>query len=195
VIFSDSDLYRLGTTLANLYVNRKTMQNIQNISQAYSQAPWRKQVQWIGAFLLVLVFVCLIAALYLNVTARAATIGRAIQDMQVGQIETANNIPDQKDQRSIEELKQHNADLQAQLAYLLSEDTMQARAKNLGFEFVEPGTALYIEVPGYVPPQTATMSPPPGPTVSGQETQAVIVRSSLLDWVEGQFRLAEKMLK
>ena len=39
------------------------MQNVQNITQAYSQAPWRKQVQWIGSFLLVLVFVWLIAAL------------------------------------------------------------------------------------------------------------------------------------
>jgi hypothetical protein len=171
------------------------MQNVQNITQAYSQAPWRKQVQWIGSFLLVLVFVCLIAASYLNVTARAATVGREIQDMQVGQIETASTKPDQKDIHSIEDLKRHGADLQAQLAYLLSEDTMQKRAEELGFEPNEPGNALFLEVPGYIPPQTATMAPPPGPTVSSQETQVTIVRSSLLDWVEEQFRLAEKMLK
>jgi len=171
------------------------MQNVQKITQAYSQAPWRKQVQWIGSFLLVLVFVCLIAALYLNVTARAATVGREIQDMQVGQIQTASTKPDQKDLLSIEELKRHSADLQAQLAYLLSEDTMLKRAEDLGFEPGEPGIALYIEVPGYIPPQTATMAPPPGPTVSSQEAEVTIVRSSLLDWVEEQFRLAEKMLK
>jgi hypothetical protein len=171
------------------------MQNVQNITQAYSQAPWRKQVQWIGSFLLVLVFVCLVAALYLNVTARAATVGREIQDMQVGQIETASTKPDQKVLHSVEELKRRSADLQAQLAYLLSEDTMQARAEDLGYELTEPGTALYLEVPGYTPPQTAMMAPPPGPTVSSQETQVTIVRSSLLDWVEEQFRLAEKMLK
>jgi hypothetical protein len=171
------------------------MQNVQNITQAYSQAPWRKQVQWIGAFLLVLVFIWLIAALYLDVTARAATIGREIQDMQVGLVETANTTPDQGNLRSIEDLKRRNADLQAQLAYLLAEDTMQARAEDLGYELIEPGTSLYVEVPGYVPPQTATMAPPPGPTVSSQETQVTIVRSSLLDWVKEQFRLAEKMLK
>jgi hypothetical protein len=171
------------------------MQNVQNLTQAYSQAPWRKQVQWIGSFLLVLVFVCLIAALYLNVTARAATIGREIQAMQVGQIETASSKPDQKDLRSIEELKRRGADLQTQLAYLLSEDTMQERADALGFELSEPGSALYLEVPGYTPPQTARMAPPPGPTVASLETQVTIVRSSLLDWVEEQFRLAEKMLK
>ncbi len=171
------------------------MHNVQKISQAYSQAPWRKQVQWIGTFLLVLVFVWLIAGLYLDVTARAATIGREIQEMQIGQIETANVTPDLLKLRSIEELRQRNADLQAQLAFLLSEDTMKERAKGLGFEPVEPGTTIYVEVPGYTPPQYATLAPPPGPTVSSQETETVIVRSWLLDWVKEQFRLAEKMLK
>lgn len=170
------------------------MQNVKNITQAYSQAPWRKQVQWIGAFLLVPVFLWLIAALYLDVTARAATIGREIQDLQVGQVELVNVLPDQEN-LSIEELKRRNADLQTQLAYLLSEKTMQKRAEALGYQQIEPGTAIYIEVPGYTPPQTATMAPPPGPTVPIQETQALIVKSSLLDWIEEQFRLAEKMLK
>jgi hypothetical protein len=171
------------------------MQNVQKITQAYSQAPWRKQVQWIGAFLLVLVFVWLIAALYLDVTARAATVGREIQEMQIGQIETANTQPDKENLLSVEDLKRRNADLQAELAYLLSEDTMQERASGLGFQLVDPGTALYVEVPGYIPPQTATLAPPPGPTIPSQDTQAIIVRSSLLDWVGEQFRLAEKMLK
>ncbi len=171
------------------------MHNVQKITQAYSQAPWRKQLQWIIAFLLVLVFVWLIAGLYLDVTARAATIGREIQAMQVGNIETANSAPDPDNLVSIEELRQRNADLQAQLAYLLSEDTMKERAKGLGFESVEPGTALYVDAPGYVPPQSATLAPPPGPTVSSQDAQPVIVKSWLLDWVEEQFRLAEKMLK
>ncbi len=172
------------------------MQNVrQTFTQAYSQAPWRKQVQWIGAFLLVLVFVWLIAALYLDVTARAATIGREIQEMQVGRIETVNTQPDQTNLRSIDELKRRNADLQAHLAYLLSEDTLKKRAESLGFELIEPGNALYIEVPGYIPPQTATLAPPPGPTVSSVQTQVTIVKSSLLNWVEDQFRRAEKMLK
>src|SRR4030042_4797331 len=106
------------------------MQNVKNITQAYSQAPWRKQVQWIGAFLLVPVFLWLIAALYLDVTARAATIGREIQNLQVGQVELVNVLPDQEN-LSIEELKRRNADLQTQLAYLLSEKTMQKRADAL----------------------------------------------------------------
>jgi hypothetical protein len=171
------------------------MQNVQKISQAYSQTPWRKQVQRIVSLLLVVVLVWLVAALYLVVTARAATIGREIQALQVGQIESASSEPDPDDMGSIEELKRRTANLQSQLAFLLSEKTMRERAKALGFELLEPGTALYIQVPGYVPPQPATMAPPPGPTVSSQETEVTIVRSSLLEWVEEQFRQAEKMLK
>jgi cell division protein FtsB len=171
------------------------MQNVQKITQAYSQAPWRKQVQWIGAFLLVLGFVWLVAALYLDVTARAATIGREIQEMQVGQVETVNIQSSQAKRLSIEELKRRNADLQSQLAYLLSEDTLEKRAESLGYEVVEPGSSLFIEVPGYIPPQTATLAPPPGPTVSGVVAPVTVVQSSLLNWVEDQFRLAEKMLK
>jgi hypothetical protein len=171
------------------------MQNVQNITQAYSQAPWRKQVQWIVTLLLVVVSAWLIAALYLVVTARAATIGREIQELQVGQIESASIEPDPDDMVSVEELKRRTANLQSQLAFLLSENTMQERAKALGFEIIEPGTALYIQVPGYVPPQTATLAPPPGPTVSSQETEVTIVRSSLIDWVKEQFRLAEEIMK
>ena len=65
----------------------------------------------------------------------------------------------------------------------------------LGYEAIETGTLEYIEVPGYIPPQTVTLAPPPGPTVPGTETQVTIIKSSLLNWVEDQFRLAEKMLK
>ena len=171
------------------------MQNARKITQAYSQAPWRKQVQRIGAFLLILVIIALIATLYLNVTARAATIGREIQEMQVGQVETVNTQQDPAKLHSIEDLKRRNADLQSQLADLLSESSLEKRAESLGFEPVDPGTAIYIEVPGYIPPQTAKLAPPPGPTISGEEAQVTVVKSSLLNWVVDQFRLAEKMLK
>jgi hypothetical protein len=171
------------------------MQHVQNITQAYSQAPWRKQVQWIGTFLLALVFAWLIAALYLDVTARAATIGREIQEMQIGQLETVSSNPEANPQLSIEELKRHNADLQSQLAYLLSEEVMERRASELGFEPLEPGNALYIEVPGYVPRQTAVLALPPGPTIPSIEAPAPIIKSSLADWLKDQIRQAEKLLK
>ena len=58
------------------------MENFRNLTQAYSQAPWRKQLKFIGLFLLLVVFVALIAGIYLDVTARAATIGREILIMK-----------------------------------------------------------------------------------------------------------------
>jgi len=49
--------------------------------QAYKQAPWRVQLQWIGLFLLGLVLVAGITGLYLNISAQAATAGRKIQSL------------------------------------------------------------------------------------------------------------------
>jgi len=49
------------------------------IIHAYKQAPWRVQRQWVGAFLLIVIGGAMIAALYLDVTARAAVAGREIQ--------------------------------------------------------------------------------------------------------------------
>ena len=59
------------------------MDNIQQFTQAYTQAPWRKQLHMIGTILLALVSAAIVAGIYLNVTARAAAEGREIQDMQV----------------------------------------------------------------------------------------------------------------
>ena len=47
--------------------------------QAYKQAPWRIQIQWIGLFLLGLVLVASIIGLYLSISAQAAASGRSIQ--------------------------------------------------------------------------------------------------------------------
>ncbi|HOT53519.1 MAG TPA: hypothetical protein PLH68_05845, partial [Anaerolineaceae bacterium] len=53
-----------------------------NIFQAYKQAPWRLQLQWIGLFLLVLVGVAAIAGVYLSLSGKAAVTGRRIQNLE-----------------------------------------------------------------------------------------------------------------
>src|SRR5512132_2599268 len=107
------------------------------IIHAYRQAPWRVQRQWIGAFLLGVVAVAMIAALYLDVTARAAVAGREIQEMRI-QITT---------------IQRENADLETQLADLTSTAVMQKRAEVLGYRPVQPGELDYVPVPGFVPPE------------------------------------------
>lgn len=104
---------------------------------AYKQAPWRVQRQYVGAFLLAVVGLSMIAALYLQVTARAAAAGREIQDMRV-QITTVQRV---------------NADLETRLADLTSSAEMQRRALELGYRPVKPGELDYVAVPGYVAPE------------------------------------------
>ena len=105
------------------------------IIHAYRQAPWRVQRQWIGAFLLVVIGVAMIAALYLDVTARAAVAGREIQEMRI-QITT---------------IQRENADLETQLADLTATAVMEKRATALGYRPVQPGEcAAGIDEPAHL---------------------------------------------
>ena len=58
------------------------MMNATHLTHAYRQAPWRIQRQWAGAFLLGVLALAMISALYLDVTSQAAIIGREIQTLQ-----------------------------------------------------------------------------------------------------------------
>ena len=146
------------------------MDRVQNLTQAYSQAPWRKQLQIIGLFLLFLVFVALIAGIYLNVTARAATIGRDIQSMQ----------SDMADQEQV------NADLQSQLALITSSAQMEKRAKAIGFETVEIDQSEYVMVPGYVNRRAIILAPAPSPIISSAPVIPPEYTESLFDWLHRQ---------
>ena len=141
------------------------------IIHAYRQAPWRVQRQWIGAFLLVVIGAAMVAALYLDVTARTAVTGREIQELRV-QITT---------------VQRENADLETQLADLTSSVAMQRRALELGYRPIQPGELDYVSVPGFVPPEpdillAATDSAPPTRELPAEYTQ------SLLEWFEDRIK-------
>jgi hypothetical protein len=119
------------------------MERIESLTHAYSQAPWRKQMQYLVPFLLVLVFAALLAGLYLRVNAEASTVGSEIQEMQF----------------DIALLQRENAGLQAYLGELLSANQMQRRARELGFEPIQMDQAIYILAPGYVERQPAVLAP------------------------------------
>lgn len=141
------------------------MINVTHLTHAYRQAPWRVQRQWTGAFLLGVLALAMISAMYLDVTAQAAIIGREIQTLQS---ETT-------------ELQHKNADLQTRIATLLSTDTMESRAYALGFRPAEAGEIHYLVVPGYVRPAGVRMA------VSNPQVSASLVPSeytqSLLEWI------------
>ena len=111
------------------------------IIHAHKQAPWRIQRQWIGAFLLTLIGAAMIAALYLDVTARAAVAGREIQELRF----------------EIATIQRANADLETQLGNLTSTAEMQRRALELGYRPVKPGELDYMPVPGFVVPEPAIL--------------------------------------
>jgi cell division protein FtsL len=143
------------------------MQNFNRLIHAYKQAPWRTQRQRIGVFLLVVLLFSMVAALYLNITASAAIIGRQIQE-----IETI-----------IAENKRTNANLESEIAAHLAKENVEERALSLGYETVAPENIEYLVVPGYKEPEPfqLAMAPAPkhhAPTVPPEYTQ------SLLDWLD-----------
>ena len=140
---------------------------VNHFVHAYRMAPWRVQRQWIGAFLLSVVALAMVAGLYLDVTARAAIAGREIQNLAA---ETSA-------------VQQDSADLQTQLASLTSASVMEQRAEDLGYRAMEPDEMEYLVVPGYAPsqPDILAIVPQPGlraPTIPPDYTQ------SLLDWLD-----------
>src|SRR4030067_1656418 len=107
------------------------MENIHQLTQAYSQAPWRRQMYMIGVILLILVCAAIVAGIYLNVTARAAAVGRQIQEMQV-RVYGYHYLTSDPGEVTvpIEELEQRIANLTSQLAILTSYKVMQERGKD-----------------------------------------------------------------
>jgi hypothetical protein len=151
------------------------MDRVLKITQAYSLTPWRKQLQVIGLFLMVLVVFAIIAGVYLNVNARAATIGRQIQNYHI----------------AIENLEFRIADQQSQLAFLTSASEMEKRAQALGFRHATSEEITYMLVEGYTGRTPAVMAsesvayiPASPAVVSPAFTQ------SLLDWVAQELSLA-----
>ena len=139
---------------------------LEQFFHAHTLAPWRAQRQWIGVVLLAVIGLGMTAALYLDVTSEAAIIGRHIQRLRINIVET--------------ELV--NADLQSQLAESTSTESMEQRARALGFEPVDQGDLQYLPVPGYVAPEpvilvnAGAMRPAPA-------SMAPEYSESLFDWL------------
>ncbi len=165
------------------------MKRANPLTHAYSKAPWRKQTYLIGVILLFLVCAAIIAGIYLNVTARAAAIGREIQEMQVRVYgyhyltgdAGENYVP-------IEELEQNIASLNSQLAYLTSYSVLKERVGKLDLKYIDSFSVDYVEVPGYVERPTSSLAPPPQAVVVNAAGIAPEFKESLLDWVVGQVR-------
>jgi hypothetical protein len=142
------------------------------IIHAYRQAPWRVQRQWVGVFLLFVIGAAMVAALYLDVTARAAIAGREIQETRF----------------EITTIQRSNADLETQLAKLTSTEEMEHRATTLGFRPIQPGELDYVAVPGFAPPEPKILKEAPDVTGPDQ-TLPPEYSQSLIEWFDQQMQV------
>jgi hypothetical protein len=138
---------------------------------AYKQAPWRIQRQWIGTFMLGVLGLAMVAALYLDVTSQAAISGRTIQDLTGEMIAVQHS----------------NADLETRLAEFTSMSSMEARAQALGFKSVDSSQMDYLVVPGYKAPLPDIMTRasalrPSASSIPPEYTE------SLIDWFDQRLR-------
>ena len=142
------------------------------IIHAYKQAPWRVQRQYVGAFLLAVIGVSMIAALYLQVTARSAAAGREIQEIRF----------------KITAVQRTNADLETQLAKLTSTAEMERRAVKMGYRPVKPGELDYVAVPGFVAPEPAILLAAEDITEYTQPLPSEYTQS-LIEWFDERVKI------
>ena len=152
------------------------MDQVLKITQAYSQIPWRKQIQSVVVFLVLLVLCLVIAMIYVNVNAEAVVVGREIHDMQL----------------SIEELERSITDKESQIAYITSAVEMERRALEMNFQPVDPGVASYIVIPGYAGRLEAVLAPPSMPAASQTRILSPEYTLSLVDWLKQELYLPTK---
>ncbi len=143
------------------------MNRVHSLTQAYSQAPWRKQLQWIGLFLLLLIIVALVAGIYLSISAQASSIGREIQAMYT----------------DIDRIEREIEDKKTRFAFLTSNDEMARRAEEMGFVPINKGEVLYIVVSSYRRPDQAILGLPPSSSMPDVKTLPPAYTQSLFEWL------------
>lgn len=145
------------------------MKRERKITQAYEKTPWRKQFQVIGLYLAVIIFLAIVASVYLNVTARATTYGRKIQEVRI-------------DTRIVEKDIQ---DLSSNLAKATSIDELLKRGEKLGYKLIDPNAATFLIIPGYLGDQYFKLAPEPQQLEGVNQPQLPYEYTvSLVDWIK-----------
>ena len=143
-----------------------------DLLQAYKQAPWRTQIQRVGAFLLVVIAIAAVSGLYLFISGRSAATGRRIQNLE----------------SEAAALHRQNNDLETLLGKIQSEQALSERAKALNMRPLTPQEVLYLEVPGYIPAGGSNLAPPP--MIVEERTPVLMPEftSTFLDWIASKLQ-------
>lgn len=137
------------------------------LAQAFKQAPWRGRVQVAGGFLVALIVIILVASIYLSISGQAATAGLEAYRLDLKRLDLERQI----------------ANANARIAIVTAASNMEARARELGFERIDPGDAVYLTIPGYAGKQTKVVSSAPVPPNTDQFLVKSVYRESLWDWL------------
>ena len=154
------------------------IQNVNHLVHAYKIAPWRVNRQWFGTAFLMVLSLAMVAAIYLDVTSKAAIAGREIQDLNA----------------SIAVSRQVSGDLQTQLASLTSSNVMKQRALELGFRPMKNGEAEYLVVAGYAALEPDILSSASHPQLSALSIPREY-NESLLDWMDEKISASPRGLR
>lgn len=154
-------------------VREDTMEGQERLTSTYHPAPWRKQWQVIGLIGAILVFVALVILIYMTVTARTASVGREIQNMQ----------------RLIEAADRQIEDLRAELGRLYSVQEMEKRAFALGYQYYNVDQAVYLHVPGYYVEEETVFAPLEREEVVPAQNLPPEYTESVLDWLKRKLAL------
>ena len=151
-------------------MNNYLMQPINRLTQAYRQAPWRKQTQEIGVYLTSLVMLLLVASIFVNINGRTAVVGRKIQQYHY----------------TISRLEREIADIQSQLAMLESDTIMRQRAAELGFRPVTPSEITHIVASNYPGRDPVTLAVSSQPNAVNTVILSPAFTHSWVDWIQVQ---------
>jgi hypothetical protein len=148
-------------------------------TQAYKQAPWRREKRLSGAILLFVLLGAVVSLLYLFVINQKAAAGISIQLLETERRRAVRSI----------------ADLRTELAYITSASQMRARAEEMGFQPMAPEDALYIVIPGYhgrqaiIPVEIRPQAEVKGPAENAS------YHDSLWDWLQNRIESLPEVTK
>lgn len=145
--------------------------------QAYKQKPWRIQTQWISLTLLVVSLTVLFVAMNLTVTTKSAHAG-----VQVRILESER-----------EKLDRAISGNMTYLAQISSANTMQERAREMGYEPATSNNIKYIYLSEYIGRESQPIAIPAGRSATTTNSIRPIYTQSLWDWVfENTFTMLDR---
>jgi hypothetical protein len=147
-----------------------------NTNQAYRQKPSRRQTQWVSIILLVVVLGVLAVVLNLNITTKSAHAGVQVRILEAEREKLERNI---SGNRTV-------------LAQLTSAKTMQAKAKELGYEPATKDNIKYVYISDYIGKQGKPIVIPQDRIDTTKNYIKSVYTRSIWDWLfEGTFTMLD----